>query len=360
MVKQQFYLTELFSWAIFSVALLALAAISIAQRQPLIGQNEAFFYYLKKLFANHTKEVFIWFVAPYLCFVLLRIYWFLTYSTLKKTGSQTNLSAFRQFLAKCKDDLYGSLRIILPLIFTFLASSQILGTLNKLNATRLVDLEALAWDKKLTSVYPFITWSGESFPSWFINLVIYSFGALGFLIFLLGSYLLHYRRRLFREFAAAFGFSLLISLPLWYAIPILSPHDRFIDNVYNLPTPPEISQEVASFHPIPEISEFLKTVRESKTKNLSGVYPTSTFPSAHVEWATLITLYAFRTKKRAVFIPILLIATLSTLGTFLLLQHYFVDIPAGIFVAVLAFLAVSFLEKIDRGEKRDNHLATIS
>jgi len=117
----------------------------------------------------------------------------------------------------------------------------------------------------------------------------------------------------------------------------MSPHDRFIHNVYDLSIPTSVEPYLESYVPHQEIATFLDGMRERK-KDLS-VMPTSTFPSAHVAWGAFLVYYAYRVQRWLVVLA-LPFAIFSSIGTFLLAQHYFVDLPAGILVAVVAIYIV--------------------
>jgi len=122
----------------------------------------------------------------------------------------------------------------------------------------------------------------------------------------------------------------------------MSPHDRFVDNVYDLSIPLSVQAYVDNYVPHQGIATFLEGMRERK-ETLS-VMPTSTFPSAHVAWAGFLVYYAYRVNRWLVVLA-LPFAALSSIGTFLLAQHYFVDLPAGILVSALAIFLVRLIVK---------------
>jgi len=135
---------------------------------------------------------------------------------------------------------------------------------------------------------------------------------------------------------------LMILYASWLVFPVLSPHDRFIDNIYKLPVSTTIQRYVENYQPQQEIKVFLEGMRESKEG--LGVLPTSTFPSAHVAWAVLLVYYAWRLQPMLGLIAFPF-AALSSLGTFLFAQHYFVDLPAGILVSVFSIWIAHWLVK---------------
>ena len=159
---------------------------------------------------------------------------------------------------------------------------------------------------------------------------------------LFGAYLFYANQKLFREAAVAFCLSSLLAFSGWALFPVLSPHDGFIDNVYELPIFAEAQVYVQVYHPQEEVHAFLTDIRESK-ENLT-VFPTSTFPSAHVTWAGLLVYYVYRL-HRWLLIGAVPLAVLSSFGTFFFAQHYFVDVPAGILVSAFSIWIVRWMAK---------------
>ena len=131
----------------------------------------------------------------------------------------------------------------------------------------------------------------------------------------------------------------------WALFPVMSPHDRFIDNVKDLPVSGFIGTHLESYNPHEEIASYLDRIRASKD-GLS-VMSTATLPSGHVAWGVFIVYYAWRVFRwwGLLAAPIVL---LSTLGTVLFAQHYFVDVPAGIAVAIFSIVAASYAAKAQK------------
>ncbi|MEK7187649.1 MAG: phosphatase PAP2 family protein [Patescibacteria group bacterium] len=231
-----------------------------------------------------------------------------------------------------------------PVILTFVFVSLAMASINPVNATHLIDDRVVEWDRALLNSYPFISFTNISWPGWFIRIVAFSFMDLPVFIIAFSLYVFAFQRKIFREMAAVFCFSLVLMLFLWQIFPVLSPHDRYLDNVYNLPNSPSMNEALKKYEPQPLIEKFLSEMRERKNQSLGGTMPTSTLPSAHVAWATLLVYYVWRVKKQLLllFFPI---AFLSTIGTFLFAQHYFVDVPAGIAVMMFAIYLVRFTNR---------------
>ena len=228
----------------------------------------------------------------------------------------------------------------IPFAVAFSSLSMALGPLNVFNANRLRDELLFKWDVLLTGTFPPLALSSLRYPAWFVSAVEFSFYHLVPVLTIFSAYLFVARSRLFREAAGAFFLGLIMLYVGWLAFPVLSPHDRFIDNVYDLPTVEAVQPYLEEYQPQEEIVSFLRGMRESK-EGLS-VLPTSTFPSAHVAWATLLVYYAWRLQRWLGLIAFPFAAT-SSLGTFFFAQHYFVDLPAGILVSVFSIWVVHWL-----------------
>jgi len=236
------------------------------------------------------------------------------------------------------------IRFATPLVISFVLFGLNLSYINSLNASNLRDELLLSSDRALTGLYPFIFLGNIHYPKWAVEAVDFSFGSLPlfFAVFLI--YLLFTKKDLFLEAATAFTMSLLVSLPFWIMIPAMSPHDRFIDNIYNLEINSETQKAIATYQPQAELRKFLEKIRESKNR-LGNNAPTTTFPSAHIEWALLFAYYGFWSDKRLLF-AILPLAILSSFGTIFFAQHYFVDIPAGVVIGAIAITIAKLLRQL--------------
>jgi hypothetical protein len=230
----------------------------------------------------------------------------------------------------------------IPFMVAFSVLSLVISPLNIFNSTRLRDELLFQWDVLITGTFPPLSFASIHYPSWFIEAVSFSFLNLVPFLGILGAYMFVARNKLFREAAGAFWLAAIIMVIGWLLFPVLSPHDRFIDNVYNLSAVQEVEQYVGSYAPQQEIQDFLIYMRENK-EGLE-IFPTSTFPSAHVAWAVFLVYYAWRVHKLLGF-AVAPFAILSSIGTFLFAQHYFVDVPAGVITAILVVLAVRWFAR---------------
>jgi len=245
---------------------------------------------------------------------------------------------WQNLFSYAKERFVHGFLLVLALSSFFLA----IGQLNVFNIERLRDEALFAADVFLTGTFPPFALGNIEYPGWFVQAVELGFFHLGIALVFLAVYLFLKHVALFREAVAAFFLVNMLLYAGWIAFPALSPHDRFLDNVYNLSIPPAVQEYVVSYAPQQEIQKVLDEMRAQKQESLT-VLPTTTMPSAHIAWAVLLLFYSFRLSKWLVFFS-LPFALLSMLGTVLFAQHYFVDVPAGIFVALMSILIVSYLK----------------
>ncbi len=250
------------------------------------------------------------------------------------------LKHFEDEIKKSLRELALGVRITIPIVLNFFLISYLIEFIDVFNKNRLIDLKLLAADFWLTGAYPFIHFAMANPPIWFVKTVEFSFLNLTSILLISAIIIFFKSKKVFSQYALAFILSILIMIPLWLLVPAMSPQDRFIDNVYNLPDPPNVSSALKSFPPIPEMKNFFSKVRDIK-KDLD-VAPTTTFPSAHAAWAAIAFIYLVEAVPvvAAFFAPFLI---LSTFGTFYLAQHYFVDAPAGIIMGIVAVFLVNLL-----------------
>jgi membrane-associated phospholipid phosphatase len=223
--------------------------------------------------------------------------------------------------------------LIIPTVLFVAIIAIAMGQANMFARARLQDGVVIGWEHSVFGNYVFAALGNIHYPHWLIAFIISSFQNMSLILIAVGMLAAYRAPHRFRELLVAFCIGILLMVPLWLMLPVLSPQDRYINDVYQLPTPTQITSAVASYHPQPELSEFLAGVRVEKT-GLPAM-PTSTIPSAHIFWAVLTGYYLFRLKKWLgwITLPVLLA---SSYGTILLAQHYFMDVPAGIIIGIIA------------------------
>ncbi len=234
-------------------------------------------------------------------------------------------------------------------VMLVLAVALIMGEANIFAPARLQDQMIIGGEQWLFGNYAFAALGAVHYPHWLITFIIFSFVNMDLILITAGIILSYIALERFRELLVAFSVGMLFMVPLWLAVPALSPQDRYINNIYHLPDPPQLALAVQNYHPQPELADFLQSVRVGKASLPS--LPTSTIPSAHVFWAALAGYYLFRAKRWLGWVALPFLSA-STFGTVLLAQHYFMDIPAGLAVAALAiWLAGSELSFLATGSQ---------
>lgn len=298
----------------------------------------------KHYYRNISEARILWIIVLFLVALFLRgaVLWaraiFTGIEPLSVFSPNTLLHIRSEFLKFLKNVLV----IGAPFVIAFYSMTSALGQMNLFNSTRLRDELLFGWDVLLTGTFPPLSLGSFAYPDWFIQGVIGSFMYLVPVFTIFAAYVFLAHQKLFREAAGAFFVGILILFLGWLIFPVMSPHDRFMDNVYDLPIPLSVQAYVDNYVPHQGIAAFLEGMRERK-ETLS-VMPTSTFPSAHVAWAGFLVYYAYRV-NRWLAVLALPFAALSSIGTFLLAQHYFVDLPAGILVAVISIWVARWMAR---------------
>ncbi len=240
--------------------------------------------------------------------------------------------------------LARTLLVVSPAVALVVFLSFVLSDLNVLDRHRLVDQLLSGWEQGVFGNYFFAVLGGIPWPDIVVRFVAFSFNVLSAILILSAFVIAAFRFDVLRSMIAAFCLSLCVAIPLWAAFPALSPHDRYIDNVYSLPIPAPMATSLAGYHPTEAIRNFLVNVRRNKEEVPD--LPTSTMPSAHVIWTVVAGYYLWRARRWLAYVALPFLLA-STLGTVLFAQHYLIDIPAGLLVAVFSIWIVNRCEAKD-------------
>lgn len=206
-------------------------------------------------------------------------------------------------------------------------------------------------DKALFGTYvPFWFHDGTNILKWLFDgispilLIIYwsmtkILGASLFLMFVINELVF------LRMFLAVFV-CLFVSLPVWYAVPALSPLEAYHKPVIEgVPFNESIRQTLRSYAPPRALTGYFSYVQSIAPKNVGReekFLAITTFPSMHVAWVTVLVFFAgvIAFPTLSIGIPYMLINALAAVYS---LQHYAIDAVAGLFIAVLAIGAVYIL-----------------
>ncbi|MCL5267000.1 MAG: phosphatase PAP2 family protein [Bacteroidetes bacterium] len=320
--------------------MLSLIVVSLGLMKGPVPQKESYFSFYADSFFNEFHG-WIAYVAAFLslgaaAYSITR--WIMNSSGEEGFEEKRLIHHLKRQADRWLRKAYEMLRMVFPIFLNLFLLSYIVGYVNSANQHRWIDSKLAAADFWLTGTYPFLTLETIKFPVWLIEAVELSFLNLPFLLVIAALYVFFKNKRSFSKYVMAFFLSFAIMTPIWLLVPAMSPQDRFIDDVYQLRDPHGISSALQEYPPVPQVKRFLTHMRQSK-KGLE-MMPTTTFPSSHAAWATLaaICLLEASPVAAAVLGPFLL---LSTLGTFYLAQHYFVDTLAGVTIGVISTLLAS-------------------
>lgn len=213
-----------------------------------------------------------------------------------------------------------------------------------LESTRAFSMVYTNWDLALggSSYYASIISFFDALPfvgAWIADLYL----GLPFVLGSLGLALACYSTRLFREYMFSFFMIALASMPFWYAFPAVSPSQYVREGVVGEVslTHTELSQKTheAVAGASKSYRENMALLEQMWQPHVGSVsyFAVSTNPSMHVAWGFLCVVYAFML-HRWVGIVVSLYQIANMIATVFLLQHYTVDIPAGIALMALTIL----------------------
>ena len=139
-------------------------------------------------------------------------------------------------------------------------------------------------------------------------------------------------QHLFREVFLAFILSILVCLPFWYLVPALTPLDAYWKGRVSAPYYSETSVAMANYQPS---SALAAVIGERALMPQPVPLVVTTFPSLHVALSVVVLIYG-----ALLWLPLLWVLVpyflLNAIATVVLLQHYAVDVPAGILVGLVA------------------------
>ncbi len=205
-------------------------------------------------------------------------------------------------------------------------------------------------DKMVFGVYvPF--WfhdSSNGLKPFFDNfslLIIIIYRSLPFLLGILFSLLFVIKPQYFYKAFLSFVIMFLIGLPLWFFFPAVSPFDAYIYDVFEAPLPQYLQPALSGYDPNVHLESFLRSIKDLNQESRAQFFAVTTMPSMHIAWAVLILFFgAALWRPLLVFlVPYFLI---NAFATVYLLQHYTIDIPAGLIVAIISIYLAIMIAKV--------------
>lgn len=169
--------------------------------------------------------------------------------------------------------------------------------------------------------------------------IINIYGELGMLISLLLLLALVFDPHLLFRVSVVFALSVFASVPFWVAFPALTPNETFLSNKLHAEVAPSLQHELASFAPNPLMSQIFTSIAENRDTGKDGYYGITTIPSMHITWSVFVLYYGILLyRKFAIYlVPYFILTVFSTI---FLLQHFTLDIIAGIIVGVVLIFLV--------------------
>ncbi|MFA6354687.1 MAG: phosphatase PAP2 family protein [Candidatus Paceibacterota bacterium] len=155
-----------------------------------------------------------------------------------------------------------------------------------------------------------------------------------------------FKKAIARKFILFFFVSQIISFPIWYALPALSPYNMYIRNSIGAKLPNRISMAAKDFQPNEKLLGFLEQV-DGYQNQANSYLDLTTIPSMHAGWGTGVLYYGAK-----LWPPLLLFLApwmiFQMIGAVYTGEHYAVDIFAGLVVAILAIAVTEMLLALEK------------
>ncbi len=181
-------------------------------------------------------------------------------------------------------------------------------------------------------------------------LIIFSYANLS-IIFSLVIFLVSDDKNSIRKIISSFFISIIISFPIWIMVPAVSPDSLYFAEIFD-----KQNTEI-NFSIIDTSDNFKNTIkflRKIWVSEDNSFYSISSFPSIHTAMGVISIYVLFDSKKRRILVWFLsLMMFFEIIGTFYLLQHYFLDTIMGVIIAILA-LKISEKMIINKDDHIDN------
>lgn len=232
--------------------------------------------------------------------------------------------------------------VTIILIFTILSGILLNTIFSTANPSRVAIWSAtfMKADLALFGTYPGF-WLFHHMSPTLERIIVYVYTSLTSIISIWILFLFIYKNgTLANRFIQQFFMAFAICFPLWIFFASISPAQMYITNILHQPIPNDITQLVYQGPPTKFLDDNILKLIQQWTDPGGKNLAISTFPSMHTIWGILLAYSiagAVQGKKYAYIAIILgiIVAIANMIGATYLLQHYAVDILAGIAVAVI-------------------------
>jgi hypothetical protein len=191
------------------------------------------------------------------------------------------------------------------------------------------------WDYVVFNTYPSLTIQ-KYFSKFFEYWILFCYKNMSF--FLSGMCVITaiFSTTLFRKFFISTILVLLLGVPLWLFFTAISPEEMFRLNILNItPNNKKIITLIDNLKLSPELLNYLKGLAKVWSNPKQDQFAITAFPSMHTAWGILVAYYGYKLLKVLSFI-LFPYCILNMIGTIYTLQHYAIDIPLGLLVAIAA------------------------
>lgn len=159
--------------------------------------------------------------------------------------------------------------------------------------------------------------------------------------------LLMTNKEYFRRYVLSIFIVAIISIPLWYSFPGISPDEMYFQNITNSPIPTKITEGISQYEVSAGVAAFTTTLQGRWSLPDYDKYAVTNFPSMHVAWG-LITAYFGMLLWRPLIIFFIPWAVINSLSTIYTLQHYAVDILGGFAVGFATIFVTGWLMRYEK------------
>ncbi|MDR3519582.1 MAG: phosphatase PAP2 family protein [Candidatus Pacebacteria bacterium] len=221
--------------------------------------------------------------------------------------------------------------------------------LNVANPTRTIASSIMftKWDYTIFRFYPWLSLH-SLITSHLMEMFIYESYLLTVVMMLVLLAILAFKNIfLFRKFLLSYFIAIVLATPFWAAFPALAPDMMYRLNIFNIPVPTQIADNLSSIH-FSKTSQIVFSALEKEWLDNSGQsLPITTFPSMHAAWGIIIAVIGTElwTPLAIVLIPWFL---LELTGTIFTLEHYAVDTIFGVLLGFLALYLATCLLRFDK------------